>query len=249
MDTCNNRWKKGISAIELSLILVIVGLVVVSTLSAISIAKRGTIRTVIADLTFFNTATNNFKLYYKQLPGDFVHAHALWDNGTNKVCGTPSECNGNGDDVVSYSGTSSNNESLRAWQHLNFSGLVHGSFTGIGLGNGRQAIAGRNIPKSHIAGSGYTLEYQNVYQRMGNGIMFGSHRKNDHASNSALTPKDAHTIDTKIDDGRVQLGNIISWKGEGDQDDRCTTGGDDDFKVYRLQTKEKACRLFLFFHE
>ena len=70
--------KKAFSLVELSIVLVILGLLVGGILSGQSLIRAAQLRSVTADYTRFVTAVNTFRDKYFALPGDMTNAQSVW---------------------------------------------------------------------------------------------------------------------------------------------------------------------------
>lgn len=98
---CRHR---GFSLVELSIVLVILGLLVGGVLAGQSLIKAASARKTLAWNTGMQTNFNTFRDKYFALPGDMTNATDFWGRSTAAgVCtgqpGTPSAtgtCNGDG---------------------------------------------------------------------------------------------------------------------------------------------------------
>jgi prepilin-type N-terminal cleavage/methylation domain-containing protein len=130
--------KRAFSLVELSIVLVILGLLVGGVLSGQSLIRAAQLRAITAEYSRYVTATQSFKDKYFALPGDMNNATSFWgaadgSTGLTAACfgaaGTGTQtCNGDGSGTI-YP-TSASDESLRFWQHLARAGLIEGSYTG-----------------------------------------------------------------------------------------------------------------------
>jgi prepilin-type N-terminal cleavage/methylation domain-containing protein len=126
----------GFSLVELSIVLVILGLLVGGVLTGKSLIRAAELRSVTTDQQRFVAAAQIFREKYQAFPGDMTNATAFW--GTAAACpGTylqPSTdattCNGNGDGGV-RGDTTGSNESFRFWQQLANAGLIEGQYSGV----------------------------------------------------------------------------------------------------------------------
>ncbi len=118
------RATHAFSLVELSIVLVILGLLVGGILAGQSLIRASELRTVSADVSRYNQAMLAFKDKYFALAGDITNATAFW--GTAASCPgtytTPSSdnttCNGDGNGQVTSI------ETWRTWQQLTAAGLT-----------------------------------------------------------------------------------------------------------------------------
>ena len=135
--------RMGFTLIELSIVLVIIGLIVGGILTGQSLIRQAELQSILADVNKFSTAAFTFQGKYAALPGDMPNATSYW--GINPNCstggaGTGTEtCNGNGNGLIDMMapdnscceyGTSM--EQFLFWQHLGNAGLIPGQFSGGG---------------------------------------------------------------------------------------------------------------------
>lgn len=120
IGVCRNA---AFTLIELSIVLVVIGLLVGGILVGRDLIKAAEIRSVAAQIEQFNTAVNVFRNKYDCLPGDCAHAGTAGFDATS---------NGNGDGIIGYSlhptcdGFSNlcATEQATFWYHLNAAGLI-----------------------------------------------------------------------------------------------------------------------------
>jgi len=168
----------GFTLIELSIVLVIIGLITGSALAGRTLIRQAEFQSVGTDLNRFKTATYAFHNQYGGWPGDIKNATSFWgaaggnstDNFTASCYATVgagmSTCNGDGNGLVAGStqlplgDTSVAPESFRFWQHLANAGLLSGTYTGVaGSQTAWQGIPGINLPKGRITNSGYAVQW------------------------------------------------------------------------------------------
>ncbi len=227
--------RRGFSLVELSIVLVILGLLVGGILAGRSLIRASELRQVSTDLTKTRTSWYAFRDKYFALPGDIPNATAFWGaadtSGTNGECadiltsvGTGTQtCNGSGDSMVNT------NERYRVWQHLANAGLVAGEYSGIaGPAPGPQGhddIPGTNLPTvpGAINKSGQLLvwitksshdAYYSFNSPAGHYVMMAKccHGTNKSLSSPILTAPDTWNIDTKVDDGQPFYGRLQPQK-------------------------------------
>ena len=258
--------KKGFSLVELSIVLVILGLLTGGILTGQTLIRAAELRAITTEFQNYQSATNTFRDKYFAIPGDMRNAEQFWGTMSSGSCpnatggiGTQT-CNGNGDGTVRVSGTpSQSNETFTFWQHLANASLIEGRFTGIaGTGNELHAIIGENSPTSRMSNvtwnarflgeiTSNTIFYDNFY---GNIFTVGRVFPNSTVGNSFLTPQEAWNIDIKLDDGQPGTGLLVAagvdgWNDAGGTLERCTlsASGTEKDKGYYLNGQAILCYL------
>lgn len=258
---------KGFTLIELSIVIVIIGLIAGGLTVGQDLIRATELNSLIREVNQYKTAINTFNLKYNYLPGDMPNATDYWGNadtgGAGGECSNPRSdvgintetCNGDGNGQIGIWWTAHNahNESFRAWQHLANAELISGSFSGIEGSFGHlDAIIGENVPSSKINGAGFSIVYLgNITTSMdyfegkwSNVLVFGSTRENTniHTGLPSLTPEAANSIDTKMDDGRPGYGNVRGLKKES-MNPNCTTTNAKETSKWNLGNQDKLCSL------
>lgn len=218
LDCKNNE---GFSLVELSIVLVIIGLLTGGILSGQSLIRASELRSLVTEATAYQTAIYSFQNKYGALPGDMRNAERFWGTDPDG-CPTHSNrvqksntCNGNGDGELANQSP----DSFRAWQHLANGGFITGSYTGVTGALGTvDYIFGENSPASRLSNAGWGyLSYDNVLllngfyfrQRYQNALQIGT-SDGVYPDGQFLKTEEAWGIDTKIDDGRPAYGKVIS---------------------------------------
>lgn len=185
----------GFTLVELSIVIVIIGLIVAGVTTGSSLVKAAKIRATLQESSTFITAVDAFSLQYNALPGDMTNAATYW----------PDAANGNGDRFIGltqlYHG-----ESLGAFQQLALAGLIPGSYTGSG-----DAAIGVNVPKSSYGANATRYFYSHdMYSNFprGNSLVLSGASGEGYNSPVVLV-QDAHAMDVKIDDGMPYMGKIL----------------------------------------
>ena len=162
------RAQSAFSLVELSIVLVILGLLVGGVLSGQSLIHAAQLRAVSTEFTRYSTAALAFRDKYFQNPGDINNATAFWGSMTGCASNTVTvgtgtqTCNGSGQGGIGVGDNSSQatNESILFWQHLTNAGLIEGSYTGVATGsywNNITPTFGVNAPASKYgANTGWT---------------------------------------------------------------------------------------------
>lgn len=259
--------KSGFTLIELSIVLVIIGLIVGGVLVGQSLIEAAKMRSVVTDIEKYRTAFITFRLKYNAMPGDMNNAVTFW-GGVSGSCATVSgtgtqTCNGDGDELIDYIAlTDSLYESWRAWQHLSNAGLINGNFTGISNAGTCSVVnycatIGKNIPASNVSGAGWMVTSPHIV-----GADWGGKNElrsffsltnpgNNTARNwfgNALTPLQMYNIDLKTDDGKPFSGRITDMSGLNSAYSLGCTSGTDQYTdanaAYETNTPSVECILF-----
>jgi prepilin-type N-terminal cleavage/methylation domain-containing protein len=133
--------RAGFTILELSIVLVIIGLIIGGILVGRDMIRMAALRNMGSQIEKYRTAFNTFRLKYNCLPGDCPNATDYF--GTYAGCGGDGSlptgfpagtCNGNGDGVIGPPANYSNGidpttgEWLLFWNHLSNANLITGSY-------------------------------------------------------------------------------------------------------------------------
>ena len=254
--------KQAFSLVELSIVLVILGLLTGGILAGESLIHAAELRAITTEYNRYYSAMNAFRDKYFQLPGDMNNAVSFWgaadgSTGNTAACATTQgtgtqTCNGNGDNQILASTASE--ERTRFWQHLANAGLIEGNYTGI-LSSGNM-VGGTNVPPSklggaaawgisclgNVTGSAYLPDGS-----YGNAFNFVTRP----AAMGAISPPDVWNIDSKMDDGKPVTGKLrASWGtpySTATPATACTTAATsaDTTATYNLSDNNKDCAVWI----
>jgi len=221
----------GFTLIEMSIVLVIIGLVIGGALAGKAMIETAKFRELTTDAVQMQTRINTYIDKFGFYPGDHPEAASFW----------PATDNGDGDGMVDY------NERHDVWQQMALSGILEGSYTGNGSGGARIGI---NQPPAPPPNSGYGLRWHaNVFGRPGTFLEIGGQHATgyDVLGEPIFTPIELFGMDKKFDDGDPQTGEIVARHAltttQGGASNACLTtysaGG-----TYRLDITLKGCRIF-----
>ena len=249
----------GFSLVELSIVLVILGLLVGGVLGGQALIRSSELRNLPIEKDRMITATLAFRNKYIGLPGDITNATAIWGaaHATPATCITTSStgtetCNGNGDGRIGdVEFVATYHEFFRAMQQLGNAGLLEGSFTGVaGPDDAADTLPGINTPRSRLAPLAYILLYRGNITAAHPQFawMFPADYKHtvqfrpsaSYGSYHFLTTQEAWSIDTKIDDGKPGTGNFFSFKTSITPD--CVTTDDPATATYKFSHSGNACQ-------
>lgn len=219
--------KHGFSLVELSIVLVILGLLVGGILAGQSLIHASELRAVGTEYNRYKTATMGFRDKYLYLPGDLPNAIVFWGaadggDGINSDCKNAettngNTCNGNGDGIIDFSPAY---EYVRFWQQLGNAGLIEGKYIGTtSVTVCNAATPGCLYPASKFSGGLWTVWMDDVNTssyvyngNWGNILALSGDPTGGGASrllNFLVAPEDAWNIDTKLDDGKPGTGRLI----------------------------------------
>lgn len=247
----------GFSLVELSIVLVILGLLTGGILAGQSLIRASELRSVPADINRYLAALHGFRDKYMALPGDMTNAQQFWGvraAGTNTVCQrtmnvTTGTCNSDGNGYIDELSTGDNQKSERFlfWQHLAYAGLVEGQYTGASTtAGGTGYTAGVNVPASKISSTYYAMFVPNNGGTItGDAQYFDGSYGNTFtlfaASGHPFTPEEVWNMDVKLDDGIPAIGAFRSHKQTSTFSPGCATS-DLLTAAYSLTTTTKVCR-------
>lgn len=210
--------QQGFTLVEMSIVLVIIGLIVGGVLVGQDLIRQGEITSLTTQVQQYQTAVSTFQVKYNAFPGDLASANTI-------VAGAV-DSKGNNDGVLdsgslptSYPttiGSSSSNEFLGFWNQLGAAGMIEGAFSAATSAlvlpinsTGTQP----NAPGLKTGRGGffaYGMADRKNYMQLG--VMAAASTTIATANN--LRPDEAFGIDKKIDDGNPNSGNILA-RGTG----------------------------------
>lgn len=213
--------RHGFSLVELSIVLVILGLLTGGILAGQSLIRASELRAVTTEYQRYITAVGSFRDKYFAKPGDFKDATKFWNPiaAPASCATTPSSdartCDGDGDGNVIPTTTS--HEQFRFWQHLANAGLVEGNYDGITHGSTSVSATAANSPKSKLGNAyWYTITFIGTSSgnvdlldgAYGTILMSGGLATNTIPYAPTLKPEEMWNIDTKMDDGKPATGKV-----------------------------------------
>ncbi len=237
---------KGFTLIELSIVIVIIGLIVAGVVGGQALVTQAKLRTVISDIDKYRVAINTFRLEYNALPGDLNNAESYF--------GATNTDNGNGNKRIDYYTAPANNELLLMWQHLALADITKGTYTGAGDGSFNQASPDVNVPSTFGGKNCFGIRYGQVgagwiSARPANAAPFlivgrqstDALELDKDCVYSAFSTKHAFSIDQKIDDGLSHVGSLFSFEGK----DSGAPANCEDFATGRYILNETVDRCVL----
>lgn len=216
---------RAFSLVELSIVLVILGLLTGGILAGQSLIRAAELRKVGTDINRFQAAIHTFRDKYFALPGDMDNAKSFWPTATNGVR----------DNRIYWS-----TEGPNFWNHLQQAGLIEGNIAPF-TGTATQISIGTHVPRCPLSTCGYSMVHFGAWTlqphlEMRNILGMGAERTNTWTADgvSGFFAEELWGIDKKFDDGHPDMGKIAArW---------CVTGSYPD-RTYLLQDRSTACAL------
>ena len=236
--------KAGFTLIELSIVLVIIGLIIGGVLVGRDLIDAASIRAQISQIEKYNAAVNTFRGKYGYLPGDMPAALA---SSFGMIVRSGAIGHGDGNGVIegcSANATVAGCETLLFWTDLSSAKLIDGGFSSasdnltqmvwLGFGDEDMMEADRFsfiseawappgllskdllLPKAKIGRGNYLT----VFSATGTnyfqiaGVVSTDTLGNYTLSND-LTPQQMFNIDSKTDDGLPLFGKVQAMEGTG----------------------------------
>ncbi len=224
----------GFTLIEMSIVLVIIGLIVGGVLVGQDLIAAAAIRSQISQIEKYNTAVNTFRGKYGYLPGDMPDPQATQFGFIGRGTGAGM---GDGDGVLrgTYSNVaagfySTTGEVVAFWTDLSTAGFIDGGFSTasetVNPGGISGSTIGLYLPVAKIGAGNYVnvwsggtgVGWSGSAETGNNGINYysvsvisalGTGGYGITAS-SGLTVIQAYNIDKKIDDGVPQSGKVTA---------------------------------------
>lgn len=199
--------KSGFTLVELSIVLVIIGLLIGGILVGQSLIESAKINNFVRKLSQYDVAISLYREKYKSLPADSNLFGTIPRTGSNTA--------GDGQ-IKSQQGNSGHfNQEIGAfWSVLSISGIINETYENIGL-----PVAGVSMPEIELSDAdnagiifatpnpgGGLLSGENVYWL----VSPQADSSNLNGGEDAMTPVQLLQIDLKIDDGLPREGSVVN---------------------------------------
>lgn len=214
--------KQGFTLIELSIVLIIIGLVIGGVLVGRDLIASAEIRAQISQIDAYQAAVNTFKLKYGYLPGDIPGATAT-GFGLATRAGDTARGDGNGliDGGCASTAHRYGCETALFWKDLSDVSLISDDLRNATYTGSLQTISAATgmsgyLPVAKIGASNFVAVYTgggNNYNVKGLNYFLiaaitSTNGSGDYQGSKTMTPNQAYAIDSKVDDGIPQSGLV-----------------------------------------
>lgn len=223
--------KSAFSLVELAIVLVILGLLVGGVLSGQALIRSAELRAVTTEYQRYMAAVGAFRDKYLGLPGDLSNGTSFWAAAGQ----------GDGDGLIENTAAAGTNEISQFWLHLQNAQLIEGAYTAAA---NTTLTAVTNVPRSRMSTASWNVAYLGTIANAGTGspvagatvpaastffantynnvLLYGG-GTNALLPTGVLKAEEAWNIDTKMDDGRPDIGSVTTLESQGEDDNsRCS---------------------------
>lgn len=175
----NIQKSSGFTLVEISIVLVIIGLLIGGVLKGQEMINNAKINRIASDFDGVAAAIFSYQDRYRALPGDDNRANARWGAGVT-------DGNSNGALAGNWNSTNNANESRILWQHLRNSNMIPGSTSGTNsYAQPKNSYGGLiGVEVTNFGMSGIVICMNNI------------------------TGPNAEIVDNKLDDGNSATGSV-----------------------------------------
>ena len=225
--------RKAFTLIELSIVLIIIGLLIVAITSGSSLIRNAKLRSITNEAKQYQVAVNSFYMKFDEYPGDFNQQLPAVSSITAAAGAKEDIAIGHNNDIiewVSHNGTSPVNEGSNAWLQLVASAILPSDITSnMDVSKMLDVVDITLVPTTHFPTSAenaagwifnsdtqnsITTNYVQLVKSFNSQFSSGASSSfsrpliDGAEGGGALTPADAFSIDNKTDDGIRNSGDV-----------------------------------------
>ena len=229
-------FKRGFTLVELSIVIIIIGLLVTSIVGGQKIVDNAKANKLINNVNTIKSSASIFQTTFDAIPGDFNEAYSYW---TTDCDSSSSECNGDDDGEIDSSAATGETytESKFFFHHLNLAGILNNTYdptsstlTDYLFDFSFYTYGAYGTALYDDGTSGYFHEGADNYLLIGTGSAYDE---------AFISPRWAYKLDSKIDDGLPESGLVTIYISDSSLDTACTNGT----SAYYLASDTEACNL------
>jgi prepilin-type N-terminal cleavage/methylation domain-containing protein len=247
------RAQAGFTLVELAIVMIIIGLLIAGVLKGQALIANAQVTATVAQLKAVDAATTTFKDTYNALPGNITTPGTKLPNcAASALCATAGTGNGT---LSNTPGTTPlGKEGERFFVHLNAASLI----TGIVPGAAGSLQIGQNFPATKIsnnvllaggttAGAAADFAAQVTANPASSGtyLIIASTIATPAAANVGLSPDQALRIDTKLDDGVPDTGQVLAYGTNGVAAGNCGSSSGAAAGAYATINTQGTCGLYV----
>jgi len=221
MRCAHSQNRDGFTLVEISIVMIIIGLLVGGTFAGIRLISISEANRTVQDLQSIESAVLTFKEAYGRLPGDIPNPSVRLPNCSSPPCSTGGNGNRRIDPVQTMhvatefrQALTTTQEKFTFWSHLNAADVL-----ALGVKNTTDMNFGEGQPESPIGGGYRITEFSGSIWSCGTQYQNGIILVTQVASNelfsdpqwSKIPCERIHNVDLKIDDGLVHAGKFAGW--------------------------------------
>jgi prepilin-type N-terminal cleavage/methylation domain-containing protein len=246
------RSSAGFTLVELAIVMIIIGLLIAGVLKGQALINNARVTSTVAQNKAIDASISTFRDTYAALPGDMTNVNTRLPNCLAFPC-VPAVV-GNGDGVLGNnpSQTPIGAEGGAFFVQLNAANLLTGIVPSAAAGN----VWGANYPESKISGNGFQAssstgaiaQYPNIIGiTVPNSGLYMTILNAVGAPGVAtvnLKPDEAFRLDTKIDDGAPDTGDVRAF-GTAGPNNCAQAGAAGAAGTYSTNITSAQCGLFI----
>ena len=213
----------GFTLIELSIVLVIIGLIVGGVLAGQNLIAAAQVRATVSQVEKYNTAVNTFKGKYGNLPGDLTQKDVTAFGFTGAPTRQGGQGWGDGNGIIEgrtytqgiYPGIQAG-EVIWFWEDLSTnSQLIEGGFSSAADYNLSFTDPTPYLPQAKVNSTFSVYVYANNSLNYYGLCTVNSNVAGYMTNTASLTVAQAYAIDAKIDDGLPTTGKVLAQYTSG----------------------------------